>query len=380
MSSIFDEFDKEAQQAREQKKRERESKDERRSEKEVLVTPKNPIWPKLCICLVIFLVLSVTLKCLPNFIDMTVVFPYIGIIDPYLSYAIIILSVLLLLVWFFFLKRPVFDSWVLTIAHRRLGTQKVYYTRKRLYISYDVTLNRKDIKEFITEISDKSNKWTYFLQKLDIDNYYFSMTISKKQEIPKRCVINKSTDTVWNFIPMGEARNDKTKKVSVIGWYLNDNKARPEAIESLPSTSLLIAGGTGSGKSVVENGIIGHITRHAEHIQGLLADVKKVEFGGLEGYNGIKAVALSVAEVEEILSQARAIMMDRFGFMQENHVNNVYKLKTQVDWYEINGKRYQFDEIFSCRINGKPVVTTIDKIMREVNDGADVEIDDRFLS
>lgn len=296
-------------------------------------------------------------------------------------YTYIVFSALLIIslfIYLFKLKPPKFDYWVRDIAAARLNTKVIFFDRKKIYIEYNVSLKRKEIQDFITEISDKSNYYTYYIDKIDIDRYVVSVIINKKQEIPKLCVLDKSKDDIWNIIPLGEARNNELKTISVIGWYLNDLNVKEDMVKTLPSTSFLVAGGTGSGKSVVENTIIGHITRHSDKIQGLLVDVKKVEFGGLENYKGIKKVGLTVRECSEILKQVRQIMYDRFSFMEQHNVNNIYKLKTQVDYFEIdiNGQKYQFDEIFYTEIDNEGKLLTIDKIYEEVQLGNSVSIKD----
>lgn len=296
-------------------------------------------------------------------------------------YTYIVFSALLIIslfIYLFKLKPPKFDYWVRDIAAARLNTKVIFFDRKKIYIEYDVSLKRKEIQDFITEISDKSNYYTYYIDKIDIDRYVVSIIINKKQEIPKLCVLDKSKDDIWNIIPLGEARNNELKTISVIGWYLNDLNVKEDMVKTLASTSFLIAGGTGSGKSVVENGIIGHITRHSDKIQGLLVDVKKVEFGGLENYKGIKKVGLTVRECSEILRQVRQIMYDRFSFMEQHNVNNIYKLKIQVDYFEIdiNGQKYQFDEIFYTEIDNEGKLLTTDKIYEEVQLGNSISIKD----
>lgn len=296
-------------------------------------------------------------------------------------YTYIVFSALLIIslfIYLFKLKPPKFDYWVRDIAAARLNTKVIFFDRKKIYIEYNVSLKRKEIQDFITEISDKSNYYTYYIDKIDIDRYVVSIIINKKQEIPKLCVLDKSKDDIWNIIPLGEARNNELKTISVIGWYLNDLNVKEDMVKTLASTSFLIAGGTGSGKSVLENTIIGHITRHSDKIQGLLVDVKKVEFGGLENYKGIKKVGLTVRECSEILRQVRQIMYDRFSFMEQHNINNIYKLKTQVDYFEIdiNGQKYQFDEIFYTEIDNEGKLLTIDKIYEEVQLGNSVSIKD----
>jgi hypothetical protein len=293
---------------------------------------------------------------------------------------VLIAGPMLLLVYLFKLKPPRFDRWVRDIAKKRLSCNYIFFKGRYLFIEYDVSLNKRDVMDFIREISDKSEHHTYYLDNIDIDSYTVSINIAKKQVIPRKCAIDVKSDVAWNIIPLGEAVNNDKRCISPIGWRLNNQNDRPEMVETLPSNNLVIAGGTGSGKSVTENGIIGHITRFSDRIQGLLCDVKQVEFGGLERYRGIHKVALTVPDVEELLDQARGIMMNRFEFMKENGVNDIYDLQGQeVDWFEIGGKRYQFDEIMQCTIDGKPQLLTVDKIYDAAQSGKNVDIEDISL-
>ena len=361
-------------------------------EQKVRLGPTNPIWKKIFLFFIIFIIIDIIcilLSCnfyaiFSNkiwntiFYKINIFFKNYNIIFIFLLIINILLAILIHKLK---LTPPKFDNWVKDIAYKRLSCDYIFYNRKMLFFEYDVSLKKKDISEFITEISDKSNRYTYYLNKIDINNYVASVIVTKKEEIPERCEINKDCDNAWNIIPMGLAVNNDRKCISSVGWMLNDNIKKSEMVQTLPSTSLVIAGGTGSGKSVVENGIIGHITRFPDNIQGLLADVKQVEFGGLEDYCGIHKVALTVAETSELLTQTRNIMYNRFSFMKDNGINNIYKLKGKitVDYYEINGKKYQFDEIFNVNINGQMKLLTMDKIYEEIENGSDVEIEDKFL-
>ena len=45
-------------------------------------------------------------------------------------------------------------------------------------------------------------------------------------------------------------------------------------------------------------------------------------------------------------------MMDRFKFMENEQVNNIYKIKDkEVDYYEVFGKKFQFDEMFELMVD-----------------------------
>ena len=165
------------------------------------------------------------------------------------------------------------------------------------------------------------------------------------------------------------------QKISPIAWKLNDNIKDPELIETLPSVSLLITGGTGSGKSVAENAVIGHISRFPDRFQAIACDVKIVEFIRLEGLKGVKRIALTVKEVEAAIAQTQKLMMKRFDMMGEHKVNSIYDIEgIECDYYELNGKSYQFDEIFPCKVDGKFQLIQIEEIYQLLDQGKEVEI------
>ena len=277
------------------------------------------------------------------------------------------------------LKRTKFDHWIGDIASRQISTEYIWYAKDYIYLNFDRNLNRKDIMDFVRTISDKSTTYTYYCEGIDINMAITKLKVVKKEVIPNKSSIKVETDTAWNIIPLGDAVNNELKTISPICWWLNDNIKRDDVIQTLPSTSLLVAGGTGSGKSVLENNIIGHISRFPDHYQLILCDVKMVEFGRLKNVQSVKKVALTIEEVEEAIKQSRQIMYDRFNFMKNNGVNNVYKLKdVEVDYFEINGKKYQFDECFAVIIDGKDYFMTMDKIYEAVQEGKDVEIDESY--
>lgn len=144
-----------------------------------------------------------------------------------------------------FLKRPPFDDWVYEIAQKRLGTDIIFYDGKHLYIQYDRSGKEVDKKEFVTEMSDKSIHYSYFYVKTDIDQGYIVVECKTRQPIPQKASFSPDDDKFWNIIPMGLTINNTTQKVSPIGWYLNDQNINEELYKTIPSTSILICGGTG---------------------------------------------------------------------------------------------------------------------------------------
>lgn len=347
----------------------------------VRVLPDSPVWKILLGLMSTVLCVTLPLAVLSRVSDG----PLAGLsmllngVSAYVTALSALLFGLLLLVWWFKLRPPRMDQWLKDIAHKRLGADYIFFRGKWIFVHYDVSMGHKEIMDFVTEVNDKSEHFTYYMNNIDIDNYTISINIGKRQEIPKRCSLDVEADTLWNFVPLGMTVNHSLRTVGPIGWYLNDLNKNDQAVESLPSTSALVCGGTGSGKSVVENNIISHCTRHSDHIQLLLSDCKRVEFGGLEEFRGVKAVALTVEETEKALLQARKIMQDRFRFMERNRVNNVYKVDTECDWFEIGGRQYQFDEIVTVTINGERSIMTMAEVYEAVQEGQEVDLDEKYL-
>lgn len=63
-------------------------------------------------------------------------------------------------------------------------------------------------------------------------------------------------------------------------------------------------------------------------------------------------MALDVPTAAAAVAEFQRQMMNRFKFMEEMQVNNVYKIKDkEVDYYEWAGKKYQFDEMFELMVD-----------------------------
>lgn len=144
-----------------------------------------------------------------------------------------------------FLRKAPFDDWVFEIAEKRLGTSIIFYDSKYIYINYDRGGKEVDKKEFVTEMSDKSIHYSYYYIKTFIDQGVIMVECKKRQPIPNRASFSPNDDKFWNIVPMGLTINPNTQKVSPIGWYLNDQNKNDELYETVPSTSILICGGTG---------------------------------------------------------------------------------------------------------------------------------------
>ena len=170
----------------------------------------------------------------------------------------------------------------------------------------------------------------------------------KSNKIPKETILMDKTDRVWNFIPLGVTVR-KNKEVPV-GWYLNDQNIVEGVYQTLPSTSVLIAGGTGSGKTVVEANIITHINEFKSNFQLIGVDCKRVEFNHIRNkFDGVLETPEDTADAVKVV---QSVMMQRFKLMEKYRVNSIYALtgiKTiKVPYYTIKGLgKYQFDTIFT---------------------------------
>lgn len=152
----------------------------------------------------------------------------------------------MLILYVLFLRKPPFDTWVYEVAQKRLGTEVIYYNSKCLYIGYDVAAAKEvDKRDFVTEMSDKSDHYSYFYVDTFVDQQIIQVECTKRQPIPERASFDKDDDLFWNIIPIGLTINHVTQNVSPVGWWLNDNNKDERLVATVPSTSILIAGGTG---------------------------------------------------------------------------------------------------------------------------------------
>ena len=103
-----------------------------------------------------------------------------------------------------------------------------------------------------------------------------------------------------------------------------------------------------SGKSVLQAGIVAHVNKFCNDFQMVAVDLKQVEWSNAVGTLGFKAVAVDVATASAFSVQFKDIMKARFKMMREHKVNNIFKLpkNLQVDYYEFQGQKVQFDEIY----------------------------------
>ena len=78
-------------------------------------------------------------------------------------------------------------------------------------------------------------------------------------------------------------------------------------------------------KSVLEQSIVGHVSRFSDRYQLVGVDCKRVEFNLLRGVKGVKGVALDVFTAAATIDLFQKQMMKRFKFMEDSQVFiNIY--------------------------------------------------------
>lgn len=255
-------------------------------------------------------------------------------------------------IYYNFLAPNKFDEWIYEIAVKHIGTTLILHKGSKLYLDYDIKISEKEKKSLIEEINDKSTRFSYFLLGSNINERTLIIESKARAPIPTACKYENAENNNWNIVPIGKCVNPYTQSITSVGWYLNDQNKDENYMRVIPSTSIIIAGGTGSGKSVLEQTMVAHMSKYSDHFQVIGIDCKRVEFNLLRGVKSIKSVSLEPLAAASAARVFRRLMQERFKFMEESQVNNVYKIKDKkVDYYSVFGKDYQFDEIFEVTVD-----------------------------
>lgn len=91
---------------------------------------------------------------------------------------------------------------------------------------------------------------------------------------------------------------------------------------------MIIAGATGSGKSVLMNNLIGQLTKLSEKdVSLILLDPKMVELGQFKDEKVVSNYAHEIMDIHRVLENLVAHMNRRYKKMQENKVKNLAELR-----------------------------------------------------
>lgn len=278
------------------------------------------------------------------------------------------------------------DPWAVGVAQARIGSTFMKVGIRNITFNFDVKNNRKDIQKFVKELTDKSELYNYFLVSASYkDPCRVKVRTKKRKEIPQKAILTKKIDELekFNYVPIGIGLTNEGG-LGIVTWQMNNQEKvigndEYGVVTTLPSNSFLIAGGTGSGKSVLENNIIRHINKYHDKIMSCLVDVKKVEFGNLSNLKGVNMVATDLIEAKGALVSAQKIMMSRFKQMEAIGVNNVYNIKDfRCDYFVFNSPekaiKVQFDEILYTKIDGEVEINTAQEIYQHIKAGKEVFI------
>ena len=85
---------------------------------------------------------------------------------------------------------------------------------------------------------------------------------------------------------------------------------------------------------------------------------------------GVKGIALDVQSAAAVVAEFQHQMMERYEFMQHQQVNNIYQIKDiEVDYYEYNNVKYQFDELFTLTVDLDPKDRNYEKLKMSYTTG-----------
>lgn len=110
---------------------------------------------------------------------------------------------------------------------------------------------------------------------------------------------------------------NNSQELSILLGVDNENKPKMVKLEDLPH--LLIAGTTGSGKSVLLNNIICSILQQSDrhNIELALIDTKQVELAQYDDLPQVSVSAKNPAECIKVLKLANSIIDDRYTYMRK---------------------------------------------------------------
>jgi hypothetical protein len=124
------------------------------------------------------------------------------------------------------------------------------------------------------------------------------------EDIPKRVEYKGSGMFKWHTFPVGVGLGDKGQEI--ISYSVNKNET------GIYHPHVLIAGTTGSGKSVIQRNILFHCIQHNDMWRFVGIDLKKVELSKYEKYSEtVKSIATTLEDGVAVLRYAYQVMNRR---------------------------------------------------------------------
>lgn len=156
--------------------------------------------------------------------------------------------------------------------------------------------------------------------------------------IGARCTISVKDDGIWLEVPRKDRGVVKDLGPRREGMYIplgmSNGRVVPLDLSDPNTPHLLIAGTTGSGKSVMMNWIISYIIDNYEWDEAalVLVDPKLVEFQAYEeAKNLLWPIANDTAEAVQVIRDLRVVAKDRYAKMKELKI----KKHEQTGWGHI---------------------------------------------
>jgi hypothetical protein len=145
------------------------------------------------------------------------------------------------------------------------------------------------------------------------------------EDLPKYVEYKGAGPFEWHTFPLGVGLGPKGQEI--ISYSVNKNKT------GLYYPHVLVAGTTGSGKSVIQRNIIFHCIQHNDMWRFLGVDLKRVELSRFKRYTKtVLGIATDLEQGVEVVKYAHDVMMERYAKMEAAGVNIF------LDMVDENGK------------------------------------------
>lgn len=279
-----------------------------------------------------------------------------GILIIVLSISIIIKCTIL--------KKPKYDKWLVDRLSQFKGNH-IWYSGKYLYVEYNESwvFDLSKIISFIDSINSKSNDFTYYYCGCQEDENTFFIRVTEKLQLPDNIDFNLSKDSRWGHIPLGSVINTSSENDGLrnISWHIDyADEYFEKSLNKNKSSTIMILGDLEETSSI-KNIIKSHSNKFKDSIELIDADEN------LDYYNMLELISN--------LEKSRNKLIDEYN------VEDIYDCKdVPVDYYEINGICYQFDNMLDCYVleNNEKIYKKLDAetVYKMVSTGQFVEIID----
>lgn len=226
-------------------------------------------------------------------------------------------------------------------------------------------ISLKDNKFDLVDFSD------YLLDNANDQIKEIGKTLSKYKNVLSNISFNivYEDNANWNFIPLGKTIETNQK----IGWLLNNLIAPEDIYLTVPSTSFLLIDKDRLESVNVIKKIIKYADQNCDKYQIVLSDLKKIVSKDIKEEYVVKGYTSDIDETLNMLSTAKKIIMQRLKLMEEQNVNNINSISSDlnVNYYNIGYESFQFDDIIEMEFeDGYKEFITVEDLYNEINEGS----------